>query len=123
MALKFLKPKGSKFGNIRTRCNQNYLHLSKGESQHCNILFLVKASVGSDIQEIEHEIPYKLIVNDTLVCVHKPDWTITLKTGVKKIVEFKGNPTSEWRIKKNLFIALYPHIKYEVVFRNKLPNI
>jgi hypothetical protein len=44
---------------------------------------------------------------------------VTLNDGSQKVCEAKGVPTETWRLKRELFLALYPDIPYEVVTANR----
>jgi hypothetical protein len=69
------------------------------------------------LKSIEYEKSYDLKVNGVLICRHKPDFTLTYEGPRIEIVEYKGFATSDWKLKKKLFEAIYPHIKYNVAYQ------
>ena len=106
---------------IRSRCQQGHTHPSKAEALHCNVLHLVMKDPKQGIKVIEYEKKYPLMVNGVLVGTHKPDWTVHRQDGSWYVVEYKGfhKNKREWILRKKLFMALYPGIKYNVVGTGK----
>ena len=104
--------KVNKFGNIHTKCPHNHTHPSKSEAAHCIKLHLWLKSKDCPFTSIEYEPLYKIEVNARLICIHKPDFLLTYKSGELVIHEVKGKPTPDWKLKRKLFMALYPHIAY-----------
>lgn len=49
------------------------------------------------------------------VCSHKVDFLVTLNDGSQEVREVKGFETDIWHLKRKLFEANYPSIKYRVV--------
>lgn len=47
------------------------------------------------------------------------DFLVTIPSGEKQCWEYKGFETREWKIKKSVFVANYPTMKYMVWKRNK----
>lgn len=70
---------------------------------------------AGEITEVRPQVTFDLNVHGHHVTRHRVDFLVTLKNGSQKVVEAKGMPTPEWSIKRELFIALYPNIPYEVV--------
>lgn len=71
-----------------------------------------------ELSYVKEQARYRLEVNGKLVCTHIPDFEVgVLRPGNVvhvKVVEAKGYPTPEWKIKKKFFEALYPEIPYLV---------
>jgi len=107
--------RGHKYGAIRTKCHQDHAHPSKGEAEHCDLLHLVFKSGKYGWRKIEQNRAWQLKVGGAIICVHRPDWTITEANGALAVVEFKGHPTPEWKLKHKLFCALYPNVRYTIV--------
>ena len=103
----------NKYGAKKTTCHQGHSHPSMLEADYCDTLHLVAKS-DKRIRSIEYNKPYDLSVNGVKICVHRPDWTVMTAEGVE-VHEAKGMPTPSWRLKKKLFEALYPNIKYVVI--------
>jgi hypothetical protein len=66
------------------------------------------------ISAVKEQHRVRLMVNGKHVCTHIPDFLVTLNDGRQKIVEAKGYPMPEWKLKKKLFEALYPELPYLV---------
>lgn len=104
----------SKYGNVSTYMF-GICFRSKAEATHA--LWLESELQANKILEWIYEKRYLLEVNGSLVATHKPDFTIVLKDGREVVHEVKGGRatmTEAWALRRNLFEAIYPHIKYEV---------
>lgn len=95
------------------RCHQGHIHHSRGEAGWCNNLELRKKA--GDIADYETQVSYDFIVNGKKVCGHRPDFRVHGTDGSVWIEEYKGWGSEIWRLKKALFEALYPDIKYVVI--------
>ena len=102
-----------KYGNKWTWCISGHLHQSGGEAKYCNKLFFMKHA--GKIKDYETQVSVDLIVNDQLIAKHKVDFYVTLPDGEIEIHEYKGKETALWKLKKKLFNAIYPFVKYIVV--------
>ena len=103
----------SKYGNVKTPCNNGHMHDSAIEARYCNELALrVRAR---DIRSYRTQQKYPLLVGDTKVCDHIVDFIVEMNDGTKEVHEVKGKTTKDWVIKKKLFEALYPTMKYIVI--------
>ncbi len=120
MGIQIKKKPYNKFGNVPKICRQGIKHKSSSEADHCDKLYLESHSRDSQVVKIHHELRYLMTVNGKLVCTHSPDWTLELKDGTKKVVEYKGIGTPSWKLKKKLFEALFPHIPYTVVYKSDM---
>lgn len=69
------------------------------------------------IHSWEYEKLYELWAEGRLIGTHKPDFTVYLPGGRVEVHEVKGGRatmTEAWAIRKKLFQANYPNIKYKV---------
>lgn len=105
--------KRNKYGSKRTRCLLGHNHPSRIEREYCECLQMLKKN--GDIKEFEYEKKYELRVNGNLIGCHKPDFTVTRNDGKQEVHETKGFETMEWRLRRNLFEAIYPNIPYMVI--------
>jgi len=109
------KGKKSKYGNITCKCNQSHIHRSRFEARVCNDLHLEYAEeIKAGTVEIETEKRFDFMVGGIKICSHYMDFLLTFEGGKELAVEAKGAQTAVWRIKKNLFKALFPEIEYEI---------
>lgn len=70
---------------------------------------------AGDIKNWNGQVTFKLIVNNKLICKYIIDFVITHNDDTKEYIETKGFETRDWKIKRKLFQALFPGIKYKVV--------
>lgn len=88
---------------------------SKVESEHA--LWLESERRAGRVLEWIYERGYELKSEGKLIGRHKPDFTVMLPDGRVEVHEVKGGratQTEAWRLRKKLFEANYPHIKYRV---------
>ncbi len=107
----------SKFKN-QSSMWKGYWFRSKVEREHA--WFLESERQAGRISKWEYEKNYEIRVNEKHICDHYPDFTVTLPNGVVRVDEVKGGRatmTETWRLKKKLFEACYPGIKYNVVMK------
>jgi len=106
-------------GKAKAPCRAGHTHDSKEEARYCDSLFLqLKAKVikGYDVQKT-----FKLEVNGHLICSHRVDFVVETKAGKKEVHEYKGRQFLKpgqgdvWKLKRKLFEALFPEIKYRVI--------
>lgn len=110
---KFNNKKKNKYKNVKCVCTSGHTHASKGEAGYCNMLSIIKKAgkiIDYDVQET-----FRLYALDKYICSHRVDFLIYENDGSVSVNEFKGTATRDWIIKKKLFEANYPNIKYEVV--------
>lgn len=97
----------------RCECKQGHWHHSTKESNYCNKLaLLIKAK---EIKEYKTQVKYEFRVNGYKICAHYVDFLVTNNDGTQEVHEVKGWETEIWRLKRNLFEALYPETKYVVL--------
>jgi hypothetical protein len=107
------KKKAHKYGARRTKCVSGHNHPSMLESDYCDKLTFLLGS--GEIKAFEYGKRFELYVNGKFVGGHKPDFLVTLNNNVKEVHETKGVVTADFSLRKNLFEALYPNIKYIVI--------
>ena len=69
---------------------------------------------GGEIQSYETQVKIPLIVNGKLITNHYMDFVVTHNDGTKEYVEAKGHENAVWKLKRNLFLALNPGVKYTI---------
>ena len=99
---------------------KQYNFRSRLEVDHA--IWLLSEKQAGRIISFEYEKRYRLSVNGQKICDIVPDFTVTLSDNRIQIHEIKSpaTQTNEWRIKSNLFQALYPNLKYKVNPRSLL---
>lgn len=105
--------KYNKYSNDSSWCNQGHLHDSKGEARYCETLDLLKKA--GEIRNYKTQQMFALTVNGKRVTGHIVDFLVMTKKGKLEVHEVKGFPTDLWKVKMNLFEALYPDIEYIVI--------
>jgi hypothetical protein len=112
-----------KYKSISCKCKQGHIHMSRGEAGYCNEIRLQQKAKMFYAYGIQKK--YELKVNGVFIGNHYVDFTIYKTKAdlendrVTEVREFKGGMLLDvWRMKKNLFNALYPDIPY-VVVQNK----
>lgn len=102
-----------KYGAVRSKCALGHSHPSKLEAGYCGQLqLLLKAK---EIKGFEYQKSYELRVNGFLIGKHKPDFTVTTNNETIEVHETKGMITTDFMLRKNLFEAIYPEIKYILI--------
>jgi len=105
-----------KYHNTPTACQAGHKHPSILEANYCDQLaLLVKAG---EIKSYKTQVKYGLCVNNNHVCDHIVDFEVETKDGKKEIHEAKGFQTAVWRLKFNLFRAIYPGTEYHIISQN-----
>lgn len=61
------------------------------------------------------QVPVRLVVNDSLIAVYIVDFVVTYADDSQEWVEVKGVETQGWRLKAQLFRALFPERKLVIV--------
>jgi hypothetical protein len=87
--------------------------MSMGERDYCNELLLRKKA--HDIIGYASQVSYPLYSNGQLVCTHVVDFVVQNNDGTFEIHEFKGFVTQKWVLKRKMFEACYPNMKYKVI--------
>lgn len=89
----------------------------KSQAERNHALWLESEKQAGRVAHWQYEMSYDLKANGKLVSKHKPDFTVTLPNGVVEVNEVKGGlatQTDAWRLRRKLFVANFPHIKYKV---------
>ena len=107
---KYYKKKRLKYNNQTCICRQNHRHDSIAEGRYCDQLELLKKA--GDIKDSELQVTFDLKVNGYKICGHRVDFLVTTNYGEKEVHEWKGFSTQIWNLKRKLFEAIYPDIKY-----------
>lgn len=55
-------------------------------------------------------VRYDLTVNGILVGRYTPDFVVTLPDGSQEVHEVKGRAARDWPLRRNVFVACYPHL-------------
>ena len=95
------------------KCSQGHIHHSRGEAGWCNNLEL-RVRAG-DIQSYEGQKRFDFVVNGKKICSHIPDFFVTGADGSVWVEEFKGFEADVWKLKKKMFAAFFPDIRYVVI--------
>lgn len=111
-----------KYLNCKTLCLSKHNHDSRFEADYCNRLLAMQ--IKGEIYQYGVQVPFDLIVNKILICRHNVDFLVVLTKavvdgGAIQVHETKGIRTAAWSIKRKLFQALNPGIKY-VIIQKKL---
>jgi hypothetical protein len=67
------------------------------------------------VVNVSRQVSVPLVVNGTTVATWKIDFRVDYANGTTKFIEAKGFETADYRIKRNLFEALYPDETLEIV--------
>ena len=102
-----------KYRNQRTECYSGHKHASKLESDYCDQLRLLVKAKGIKAYFIQHKYP--LEVNGIHICNHIVDFVVLNNKSETEVHETKGFVTRDWKIKRKLFEACYPLVKYIVI--------
>jgi hypothetical protein len=74
---------------------------------------------AGEFTSIVPQFKFEMRVNGHLICTHKVDFLCTRPDGSQIVFEAKGVATPDWRVRRNLLLALNPGIEYEVVTARK----
>jgi hypothetical protein len=101
-----------KYHSRATTCNSGHKHASRIESEYCQQLHLLEKA--KQIISYKSQVAFNLEVNGKLICKHIVDFLVMTKKG-EEVHEVKGFATRDWKLKRKLFEAIYPQIKYYVI--------
>jgi hypothetical protein len=109
MGLGFYRGRDSKYNAQPDRCREGILHHSKMEARRCTELHLLARANPPVITELRaHPQPvYDLVVNGRKVTRYVADFEYVDENGDLVTEDTKGYRTAEYRIKAELFAALY----------------
>jgi hypothetical protein len=96
----------SKYRARRTACSHGHTHDSKKEALRCDELHLL--CYGGEIDELQCQVSYKLIVNGFPIAVYRADFVYHDRFDNLVVEDVKGGPrTREYVIKRKLMMACY----------------
>ena len=98
---KLLKPR-SKYNARWTNCG-SHLHASKKEAIRCSELQALEK--GKLINDLQQQVPFKLIVHQQLVGKYVADFTYYLPHGPRIVEDCKGMRTALYILKRKLMKA------------------
>jgi len=76
--------------------------------EYRRFLHLKLLEKGGVIRDLKRQVKFKFVVNDRLITTLRVDATyVVVETGRKTVDEAKGPETPEYKIKRELFMALY----------------
>jgi hypothetical protein len=110
----------SKYGVIQTasgkerRTYRGRVYASVKERDYAELLDLRK--LASEIRAWTPQVRIPLEVNGEHVCFYVVDFRVILADGSVELVEVKGYPTPEWKLKRRLFEATWLREHPEVRF-------
>ena len=106
-----------KYNNIPKICNLGHKHPSIGECRYCTAVHLLLLAPSEGLKSIIYEKSYTIELNGSIICKHKPDFTLVYHSGKIVVHEYKGFATPLWKLKRKMFIAMYPHIDYITIYK------
>ena len=115
MYLRTFSKRSHKYNAASCKCYSGHIHDSRLEARVCDRLLAMVQ--GGEIESYERQVNFDLLAYGIKICAHRVDYVLTHKNNSLEVWEVKGYATPEWRIKKKLFEANYPHIKYTVVVK------
>jgi hypothetical protein len=101
-----------KYNNIPSIC-EGVKFASKGEAKRYRELLLLKAA--GEIDDLQLQVKYPLIVNGTRVAFYVADFTYN-QNGSQVIEDFKGVSTAIFRLKWKILQAMFAEDK-NIIFR------
>lgn len=99
----------TKYWSISCRCLQGHVHQSRLEAGHCDFIANMKGA-----NKYKTQVKYPLAINGKHICNHYVDFEVEHADGTVEVIESKGFETAIWRLKRKMFEACYPDIKYTV---------
>ena len=106
-----------KYNNKKTEY-KNEIYDSKLEARYAKYLDLLKAS--GQIKTWERQVKFDLVVNDVKVTSYRADFVVTDNGNHQEIHECKGIETGVWRIKRKLFMSLYPTFNIRIITKDNI---
>jgi hypothetical protein len=106
-ALASLRPKRSKYRNIKTTVEGIRFDSAKEARRYSELRLLEKAG---DVTDLRRQTVYPLIVGHTSVGAYRADFDYLTHAGIVRVVEDVKSPattTPVYRLKKKLMEALY----------------
>lgn len=91
------------------------LYASKAERDYAEHLDIVQ--YAGLIEHWEPQVVMPLIVNGKRVCNYIVDFKVRDKLGSERYVEIKGYDQPDAKLKRDFFVACYPDVRLDVLFR------
>ena len=104
-----MKPSYNKYSNKKVLIDGITFHSKKEGKRYSELKVLLMTGEISDLK-LQPSFPF--VVNGQKICSYKADFSYTYKNHVV-VEDVKGFLTDVYKIKKKLFLALYP----DLVFR------
>lgn len=102
-ALASLGKRRNKWGNVKTLA-YGFMFDSKREAAAYGDLRV--RQLAGEIQELQRQISYDLVVNGVLICRYRADF-VYVEGGRSVIADAKGKATDVYRLKKKLMLAIH----------------
>lgn len=106
----------NKYGAVKCRYNGDLYHSGK-EARYAALLDVLRKAEDPKerVRKWERQVRMPLIVKGKLIANWYIDFLVTFADGRKEYHEVKGFATESYRLKRNLFEALYPGHKLKVI--------
>jgi hypothetical protein len=106
----------NKYGAKRQSYGGNHYHSKLEATVAARLDTLRSARVKAErVTEVRRQVAVPLMVNGKTVATWKVDFLVTYGDGREEYVEAKGFETADYRIKRNLFEALFPDRTLRIV--------
>lgn len=104
----FRRPKGSKYGNIRVEVDGIKFHSKKEAKRY---LVLKQDEADGLITNLKLQPRYPFVIEGVKVCTYIADFSYDAG-GVSFVEDVKGMKTDIYKLKRKLFLVLYPHLTH-----------
>ena len=101
-------PYKSKYHAKKTEIDGIIFDSIKESRRYCELKLLVRGNV---IRDLKLQPVYPMMVNGKKICTYRGDFEYT-ENGVRVCEDVKGMKTPVYRLKRKLFLALYPEIEH-----------
>ena len=98
------KPKRNKFGNKPVTIDGILFQSTLEGNYYTQLKLRVRAG---DIVSFDMQVPYVFTINGVKVSTYRADFVVTWPDGRITVEDTKGVETPDFKIKKNLMLALY----------------
>lgn len=106
----FLGKGVTKFGNTVIGPEESHdgrKYHSAGE--HLRSIELTLLAKSGQIQDLQFQVPFRLVVNERVVCKYYADF-VYIEGGLKVVEDFKGAETGVFKLKWKMMAAMYPDL-------------
>lgn len=112
----YYQQRGRKYNNVSSYYD-GYWYSSKIEANYARTLDLLKKAKDKSQRVVswQRQVRVPLIVNGVEVTTYVIDFVVQYEDGHEEWAEAKGFETDVWKIKRNLFQALFPEREYRVI--------